>query len=269
MLYREYKDFDDAFYNINRELVYNPDLFNFCTGMDGFVEDLIIKSNSINCSLELNKFAYKIGKWKSLLSRYLDYDKWLKFKEDIPNITGNTYTFYFNQHSKHNGPCLIGLVFMRRVKSEPWYSVKVLYRITELQRRFSADLVLLHKMLKDINDTVDCVNVEQVEFFLPYGYVSTMFINGYLDYFDINIDELDKDNYFIESLLKKHNKYFLPDSPLYEKYQSILRLQKLKQGLVIYPPIDIEGLELSGEYLSDNNKETNIIKEKSLWEETF
>lgn len=267
MLYRQYDDFDILFHDITHELVYNPDLFTFCTSMDGFVEDLILRSNSINCSLELNNFAYKIGKWKHLLNRYLDYGKWLKFKDDIVNIKGNTYTFYFNQHNKHNGPCLIAIVFMRRDKSEQWNTVKILYRVTELQRRFSADLVFINRLLTDINKTVDCVDVRSAEFILPYGYISTMFINGYLDYFDINLDELDKSKYFIENLMKKHNKYFLPNCEIYSKYVSIARLQKFYQGLVKYPKIDIENLKLDGSYdiIVPDDSDNCEIKKVDLW----
>lgn len=269
MLYREYDNFDNLFHDITHELVYNPDLFTFCTSMDGFVEDLILKSNSIDCSLELNKFGYKIGKWKHLLTRYLNYDNWIKFKENIPTIKGNTYTFYFNQHDKHNGPCLIAMVFMRKVKKDKWSSVKVLYRVTELQRRFSADLVFINRLLTDINNSVECVDVNSVEFILPYGYVSTMFINGYLNYFDIDIEELNKSHYFVENLIKKHNKYFLPDCEVYTKYVSIARLQKLLSGEVKYPKINIENLKLDGSYdiikSLDNQTEENIVNKINLW----
>lgn len=244
MVHLKYGNFDDLFKGVTKYLVYNPSLFTFSNSMDAYVENLLLESTSIDCNISLNKFAYTSNKWKHLLNRYFDYDKWVEFKERIVNITGNTFTFYFNQHTKHNGPCLIGMVFTREKKSKPWNGVKVLYRVTELQRRFAADLVFINRLLTDINSTVENVNVSKVEFFFPYAYISGMFINGYLDYFGIDISELNKSDYWINEMLKKHNKYFLPDSEIYTKYKSIERLQLLLQGKKVYPEIKIDELRL-------------------------
>ena len=83
MLYRKYNDFDTFFNSITPEILYNPTLLDFYAGRVGYVRNMVVDIDNTYCNLQLADMGYSMGKWKSLLSRYLDYDSWCKFKEKL------------------------------------------------------------------------------------------------------------------------------------------------------------------------------------------
>lgn len=247
---RKYKNFDDCFFNLNREIILNPsEMLDYTHSISGYLENVYVECKNSNCSLDLSKFGYKTGKWGHLLRTYVNYDELVKFKEKLANSTALSLTFYFNQKKVNNGSCLIGIVLTREDRKEMWSKANILYRTTEVQRRFAADLVLIHHFIKELPK--ECCKIGKVTFYFPQMYISARVLNGYFPYFKIKESELDKSHPWIKTMLRNYELNFAPGSRV-TTYASIARMQKLRLGLEEYPPIDINELSISGYFESKN-----------------
>lgn len=240
---RKYKDFDDCFFNLNREIILSPsEMLDYTHSILGYLENIYVECETSECHLDLSKFGYKIGKWGHLLRTYVDYDELLKFKEKLSNTTAMSLTFYFKQKKVNNGSCLIGIVLTRDDRKKEWTKANVLYRTTEVQRRFAADLVLIHHFIKELPS---CCKIGKVTFYFPQMYISAKVLNGYFPYFKIDESELDKNHIWIKTMLRDYELNYVPGSRV-TTYASIARMQKLRLGLSEYPKIDIDSLSISG-----------------------
>ncbi|MBO7695470.1 MAG: hypothetical protein J6T10_22825 [Methanobrevibacter sp.] len=200
-------------------------------GFLGYMENITIGCKSWDFNLDLGKLGYKKNKWGHLLRTYIDYDKLLKFREDIKTTSGMSFTFYFNQKQINNGSCLIAIVLTRDISRGPWKRVNVLYRTTETQRRMAADLALIQAFINELPQ--DICNFECVVFHMVQAYISGMVINGYLDLFGVPIEGMDN-HPWIDCMLKNRRNYFTKDSKI-STYQSQARMQKLALGLMDCP----------------------------------
>ena len=123
---------------------------------------MVLACKSWECNLDLANFGYKKSKWSHLLRTYIDYDELLAFREKIKHISGLSYTYYFKRKTVNNGSCLIGVVISRTDRKKQWTKINVLYRTTEIQRRFAADLVLIHHFIKELPK--ECCDIQRVIF---------------------------------------------------------------------------------------------------------
>lgn len=245
---RKYENFDELFYNINREVLLEPNkMIDFNSSIMGMIENLMISVNSSECHLDLSKFGYMPRKWTHLVKTYVNYDEFLKFQEKLKTSSSFSLTFHFNEKKINNGSCLIALVFTRQNRKKEWTRVNVLYRTTELQRRFAADLVLIHTML---NELPECCKIEKINFYMPLCYSNAMFVNGCLDYFNVNVKELDSSNKWIKSLLSVNKNYFSKDSKD-NNYQSLRKMQQLAKGTLKVEPIDINKLSIKQVFVKE------------------
>ena len=264
MLYRKYDDFDTFFNSIIPEILYNPELLEFYAGRVGYVRNMVVEIDNTYCNLQLADMGYSIGKWKSLLSRYLNYDSWCKFKEKLYTVKGHSYTFYFNQNIDHkNGSCLNSIVLSRNYSHGKWTHMHVEYRVAELQRRLMGDLILFSKLIEDMPQ--DICDIKNITLYFPVAYISSMFINAFWEYFNIDINKLDTSNKFIFGLVDSKRKYFSKDSPPYKKFMSIYRLQKVYKKESTFEKIDNSKLTLDIKSNNINIVKDNLIKKQDLW----
>ena len=251
MKVRKYKDFDEMFLKLNQEILTNPhEMLDYTNGILGYMDNIFIACKNWDCNLDLGKFGYKKNKWPHLLKTYINYEELLKFHERLKTATGLSLTFYFNQKKVNNGSCLIGIVISRKDRKKNWSKINVLYRTTEVQRRFAADLVLIHHFIKELPK--ECCDIKVVTFYMPQMYISAKVLNGYFPYFGIEEDELDMDNEWIKTMMRDYQLNYTEGSRI-TTYQSIARMQKLRLGLEEYPPIDVNDLSIE-KYFEERRK---------------
>lgn len=242
MLIRQYKDFDDLFMGLVREVLTNPHILDYTNGINGFLENVYFHCDSYKCKLNLGAFGYRENKWRSLIGTYVGLEELQTYKEKLRTNRGLSLTFYFNRKKMHNGSCLIAIVLTRNNRNKPWQKVNVLYRTTEIQRRFAADLVLINRFISELPK--DICKIEEVTFYFPIAYISALYINGYYDMFGIPMEDLDDTHPWIRSLIKKYERWFkdpnTPDSP----YKAMARMTKMHKGETTYEPLYAKDLTL-------------------------
>lgn len=241
MKVRKYKDFDEMFYELNREVLINPyEMLDYTNGILGYMDNLFIACKNWDCNLNLGDFGYKKNKWGHLLKTYINYDELLKFKERLSTASGLSLTFYFNQKKINNGSCLLAIVLSRKDRKKSWTKCNVIYRTTETQRRMAADLVLIHSF---INELPECCEIERVTFYMAQSYISAMVINGYYDYFDVPFESLDYSHPWIKNLVDVYNRSFVEGARI-TTYQSMARMQRMRLGMETYPPLLTKDLSI-------------------------
>lgn len=248
MLVRKYKNFEEMFYSINREILLNPELIDYTNINQGLIYELFVACKSYDCNLNLGDFAYRKAKWGHLLNSYVDYETLLEFKKGIVSTSSLSITFYFKQKkaktsSKSNSnPCLVALIFTRKARGKPFDKVNVICRTSELSRKLAADLVLINRFINELPK--DIVQIDRVYFYYAQAYCNALLVNAYLDYFDLNIKDLKSDNKFINTLQKHNKKYFISWEGE-QKYLALKRMQKFYFKETKYPEIKLEDLSIS------------------------
>lgn len=244
MFTREYENFDELFYGLNKEIITNPwDVIDYSRGIQGYVDNVFLKSRTSECSLDLSKFGYKLGKWGHLLRTYIDWEELVKFKEKLAHSSSLSLTYYFKQKKVNNGSCLIAIVLTRDNRKSVWNKVNVMHRTTEWQRRFAADLVLVHHFINEL--PWDICDIQEVTFYMAQSYSSGMFINGYFNIFGVSREELDYSHPWIKSLDSNYKRFFQDESQL-NSYKALQRMQRLYFGLDTFPSIPIDSLSIEG-----------------------
>lgn len=243
MLIRNYKDFDDLFLNLNREMITNPEeTMMYTQNIQGFQEDLVLSCESHKCTLNLGDFGYKEGKWGHLLRSYIDYPQLLEFREKLTKISGMSYTYYFNRKKATNGSCLIAAVVTRPKRKGPWKHLKIMYRVCELQKKFAADLVLINRFIEELPQEV--CEIGNITFHMSQAYLSGMFINGYFNYFKVPRSSIAKSKHpWHKSLNSNYNRFFKSEDQIHS-YKALQKMQLLHFGLEKFPKIDINKLSI-------------------------
>lgn len=196
----------------------------------GFIEDLTMKVSSFKCTkIDLGPLGYHRRKWEHLLRVYLDIPKLEEFYEQLEKSRGLSIAFDFNRKDSHNGSCLRELIFTRPNQNKPWTSVKIIWRATELQRRFAADLILLNQIL---THTPYC-EIKDITLYIAQAYQSAMYIVPLLEpQFGVKVKDLkDSRDGHLSTIYKRWEKYYQADSPP-QKLSCNLRMQELHQDIL-------------------------------------
>lgn len=242
------------FMKFNQEILTNTsNMLSRTNGFLGYMETIVIGCKSWDFNLDLGLLGYRKTKWGHLLRTYIDYDKLLKFREDIKTTSGMSYTFYFNQKEVNNGSCLIAIVLTRDISRGPWKKVNVLYRTTETQRRMAADLALIQCFINELPQ--DICDIHTVVFHMTQAYISGIVINGYLGLFGVSEDQMDN-HPWIDCMLKNRRMYFQPDSRI-STYQSQARMQKLALGLMKTEVLNPKDLSIDEWFLKRRKQNAN------------
>ena len=249
MIYRHYKDFDDLFLNFNKEIILHPDkLMSYTQNIQGFLEDVVIDIDDYKCTLDLSNFGYTKGKWPHLMRSYIDYPQLVEYKKVLPTLTGMSKTYYFQQHFKGNGPCLIAIVLTRPKRKGPWKSIKVFYRTCELQKKLSADLILINRFIKELPQ--ECCEIDSITMHMAQAYVSGMFINGYFEYFNVDRKLIARSKHpWHKTLMGNYTRFFKDPSQL-NNYKALQKMQNLHFGLVKLPHLKPSDFSIVGYFES-------------------
>ncbi|MGL4253982.1 MAG: hypothetical protein ACRCR2_08060 [Fusobacteriaceae bacterium] len=230
MLYREYKTFGDCFLGINKEALNNPDIAHYMSSRVLF-NNLIIKVDNTNCDgIDLGKLAYKKGKWPHLLRTYVDMDKLKQFYKEIQDAKVTTFSFDFNTSDTGKGGCIKSMVFTRNAMGKKKFnSVKIIWRTTELMRKFAPDLIMIARILEQC----PMLDLDEIILIIPQAYHSVLYMVPFTDVvFDFNIDtDCKPKKYPYHQQLINRSKWFRPGhEPC--KRQTTYRLQEWKWAIL-------------------------------------
>lgn len=231
MIYREYKNFDEAFFEFNREILLNPGLIEAMCNTMGGLHQVIMEIPSPKCDrIDLGMLGYNEGKWRHLVGTYLGPEKVEELRHLGEKVTGLSYTFYFLQKSTHNGSCMTSMDISRDKRGTPWNTVTVKWRTTELQRRWGADLILIARMAELIPNA----NITRFQFQMTSAYQSAMYVVPNLGYFGVKAKNLDPKAQYTKMVLRRKELYYDPDKSPHKMLASAQRLiefhKKLQSG---------------------------------------
>lgn len=229
MLTLEYQDFNEAFFHLNRLILKKPELIDSVNITMGLINGVHITVKSSQCNkIDLGALGYKYQKWTHLISTYLGSKKIEELKSLGTNIGGLSVGFDFLRKDTHNGACMREIILSREKRGKPWDRVTIVWRTTELQRRWAADLILIHKMLELIPNT----NFKSIELYMVSAYQSAMYIIPFVDsVFGMRISELDPNNKYTKVIITREQKYFIPDTSPHSLLASGDRLVTLYKRL--------------------------------------
>jgi hypothetical protein len=175
---------------------------------------------------------------------YIDYPQLKEFKDIIQHMSGMSKTYYFNRKKQGNGSCLIAVVLTRPSRKGPWTHVKVFYRVCELQKKLSADLILINKFINELPKEICDIN--QVTLHMAQAYVSGMFINGYFDYFGVPRKNVANSKHpWHKSLMSNYNRFFKSPDQL-NNYKALQKMQMLYFKMTKFEPVNLDDLSIEG-----------------------
>lgn len=251
MLVRKYQNLTEMFMELNREIISKPSqMLDYVHGILGYIDNVVLASKSCDFDFDLSKVGYKVGKWSHLLRTYVDYEELIEFHKKLEDSTALSLTYYFKQKKANNGSCLIAIVVSRNDRKKKWTKVNVLYRTTEVQRRFAADLTLVQSFIKELPS---CCEINRIIFYFPQMYISAKVLNGYFNLFGIPMESLDKSNEWVKTMIRDYELNYVPGSRI-TTYQSIARMQKLRLGLTKYDPLLSKSLSIRKYFESKKEK---------------
>lgn len=239
MLYLKCTDFNDVFYQVNRYLLFHPDKMEFMDRDKGCITDLVLECSSTNIDMDISQFGYTTHKWNHLVNHYLSLEAIEDFKDKISKSTCLSNLFDFELSGKKD-PCLYSMVVSRKNQRKPWSDVSLVYRNCELNRKFLVDLILIHKLLNDVFD----IHPDKITFFMSTAYIESRFINGYLDLFDVDYEDVDTNYPFTKRMKDTRDIYFRSDSEICETYRSCKLSQERFFGKIDLPKISLEDLDI-------------------------
>lgn len=210
MLYREYQDFNEAYFELNREILQNPSLVEYLNTTMGGIDHISLEIKSPKCDkIDLGALGYKINKWDHLVKTYLGPEKIEELKHLGENCGGLSVGFDFLRKTTHNGACMVGIIISRHKRSRPWDTITIIWRTTELQRRWAADLILISRIMELIPNS----NFERINFNMATAYQSAMYIIPLVKpIFGLNISDLDPNHFYTKVIITREEKYYIPDT---------------------------------------------------------
>ena len=241
---RLYKNFDETFYYLNREVLQQPELtIDYVVSSMGFIDNLFIKCATFDCTLNIGEFGYRQNKWTSYTKAMIDKKKVKAFYKELKSTKSNLCVFEFKPKDITKGSGLMCLMFKRHDSRSKWKTCTAIFKSAELQKDFAVDLVFLHVFLRSLPD---CVKLDSVNIYIEQAYVSAQYINGYLEYFDLGLEELDLEHPFIKCIKRNREKYFSDKNNL-SNYVSLLKMQQVYFKLIELSNIRVLDLELGVE----------------------
>lgn len=222
-----FNNLDEAFLWVNRSFLVNPkETIQFIRGAQGFCEDLIMKVKKPETTINLYDYAFDPKtKWSQLIRSYVNPEAYKAFWEGIKKVTGTSYQFRFNNKESRNGPCLIGIVLTRDESKLPFTRAKIIWRTAELQRKFAADMVLIHNFFREIpEDCRDKVDIKECTLYLAQAFQSWRLIGPLVDRF-CEWDEVDQEHDYGKRVVTNYEKIYVEPQPKI-KFAPIIRMQK-------------------------------------------
>lgn len=228
-----FEDFNQAYKEVNKAFLADPHAhIDYIRGAQGLSEDIIIKVKNPTCNISLEKVGYSSGhKWSTLVKTYIDYEELLYFKDQMNVIKGLSWTYRFKSKKKNNGGCLIAITLTRTDSNEPFQRAKVIWRTSELQRRWLADLILLDRFFDFIG-----FQPEETTLYLCQGYQSWLHVGPLMFIYEVEPEDLDLSHEFTRRVYESYHRVYADPNRPPAKYSPTLRMQKFywnkKNGLL-------------------------------------
>lgn len=243
MYTRCYKDFTDLFLSINKSILVDSDAPKLSyTGKSLQLSTMYLRAESSNMEVGLDQLHYVTkNKLNKLIREYIDVDRYNTLAQDLKASKAFTFTFPFNRdkpkqgNSSGNGPCLCAIVFTRSQRKE-WEEATVLYRTTEINRRFAADLTLFNMLFKELDLGLTAFNL-----FIPQAYYAFNLTPFILPLVDVNLEDIG------DPVLKEKLKraiFLLSNSEL-SNFKMNRRVQRVLKGEPVGKALDISNLKIS------------------------
>lgn len=234
MLYYSYWDLDEAFRKFPK-LVFGKDKAMFSnSGKSYYLEDVVVEVHNRECTIDMSLLNYTRAKWTTLKNKYMDFDKWTLFKEEVKKGKKHSYTYYFNVHEGKQS-CLIALV-LHRASTRDSFTAHVYYRATEVYKKWPIDLILFNKLWDQIPEIASLV------MHIPFASYDMLFLAELIDrgYYTLQGLPNSKAKEIVEGLYEKYYGEGAELSP----YHSVARKQKLRAKGKPLPPLPIKSLKL-------------------------
>ena len=229
MLHKQYKDFSEAYFELNRDILLHPEQIDYMENARGVIEDLFITIDSIACDkVDLAPLGYSPKKWDHLVKTYIDRDKLREFYHLCEISKGISLGYDFKRKDTGNGSCMREVILTRHSRKKPWTKATVIWRATELQKRWAADLILLHHLLSKVPNS----QFTEIEFFITSAYQSGMYVIPLVEpVFGVKMEDLDPTAHPYWKVIRYRNqKYFQPDSPR-QKLRPAWRMQDVANAI--------------------------------------
>jgi hypothetical protein len=229
MLHKEYKDFNEAYFNFNKNILVNPSIINYMENTRAILEDVFIIMESTQCDqIDLAPLGYSPKKWGHLVKTYIDQDQLKSFFHLCEISKGISIGYDFKRKETGNGSCMREIILTRESRKKPWQKVRVIWRATELQKRWAADLILLHHLISKIPNA----QIEQIEFYIISAYQSGMYVIPLIGpVFGVDLKQLDpKAHPYWKIIRYREQKYYQPDSPR-QKLSPAQRMQDVAEAI--------------------------------------
>lgn len=210
MLFRRYKDFNEAYLGLNQEILSNPTLIEYLNTTMGGIDNLSLEVESSKCDqIDLGALGYKPNKWDHLVKTYLGPDKLEELKHLGENCGGLSVGFDFLRKTTHNGACMREIIISRHKRGRPWDTITIVWRTTELQRRWAADLILISRMMELIPNS----DFKKIQLQMATAYQSAMYIIPLVTpVFGMRIEDLDPNHFYTKVIITREKKYYIPDT---------------------------------------------------------
>jgi len=236
MRVERYKNFDELFYQFNRKVLLNPfECIDKTRQTLGYIDDLIFVCQSYDCTLNIGDFGFKKAKYYKSVSQLMDRDNYLQFKKNLSS-TLKSCSFSFNEK-----PGTIYNLVIKRVDARYKFNCcTVFFKNADIQKDFAVNLILLNRILTDVKDFCD---IKEIVIVISQATLSAQYINGYLDFFDLGYEELNKEHPFIKTMIGVRNNYFSDKTKL-SNYNSLKRMQEMYFGLIELPVVNVSDLRL-------------------------
>lgn len=229
MLKKHYKDFSEAYFGLNRDILLHPQQINYLENTRGVIEDLFITLDGYGCErIDLAPLGYSPRKWDHLVKTYIDLDKLREFYHLCEISKGISIAFDFNRKTVGNGSCMREVILTRNSRKKPWQKVRVIWRATELQKRWAADLILLHHLISKIPNA----EITGIEFYVVSAYQSGMYVIPLVEsLFKVDMESLKPEVHPYWKVIRYRNqKYYQPDSPR-QKLSPAWRMQDVANAI--------------------------------------
>lgn len=241
MLKLEYKDFNEAYYETNRLILNQPDLLDYRNATMGGLDNVFISCETTNCDeIDLGAAGYTKSKWTHLIGTYLGKKKIQELKDLGKGVSGLSIGFDFLRKTTGNGACMLGIVLTREKRKASWTRATIVWRTTELQRRWAADLILIHRMLELIPNT----DFKGVDLYMVSAYQSAMYIIPLLEpVFHVDPEELSTEHPYTDMIITRRKKYYLAEENPHKMLASgerMIRLYKNYEKGIIPEPITVK-----------------------------
>lgn len=208
MLNLDYRDFNEAYFSFNKKILEEPNLIEYLNTTMGGLDNIFLTVESSTCDrIDLGALGYKPQKWNHLVKTYLG-DRVGELKTLGMNIKGLSAGFDFNRKGTGNGSCLREILISRWKRGRPWDTVTVVWRTTELQRRWAADLIFIHRIIELIPNS----QFQRIQLYMNTAYQSAMYIIPLVKpVFGMDISSLDSENSYTKVIITREAKYYIPE----------------------------------------------------------